>query len=881
MKKQSPWILAITICFAAVYYCPVELPGAQDPAQGTSQANIAEACKQLADRIGALNIGAMRSAIEDLTASFPSKYTRGPEFEKRLTEFEGQRPKMQQMLARNDQESINVRTRYLQEFEAFQFEALSANPLVSGQPMLFVVRPQYAVDHHNTETMFQTGEINTGSFRGGGALKLIDFARGGKVTTLLETREGLIRDPEVDFSGQKIVFSMRKNIGDDYKIFEMNADGSGLKQLTLAKGVFDIDPLYLPDGGIVFTSSREPKYCMCNVHIMGNLYRMDPDGANIHQIGKNTLFEGHGSVMPDGRILYDRWEYVDRNFGDAQGLWTVNPDGTNHAVYWGNNTPAPGAVIDARMIPGTENVLCLLGSCHDRPWGALAIIDRRLGLDGRRPIVRSWPTSAADLATTEGINLFDATGPLPIKYEDPYPLNDKYFLCSRMTGQGEQMGLYLVDIFGNEVLLHTEDPGCYDPMPLGPRPRPPVIPARRDFENKDGVFYVEDVYRGTSMKGVKRGAVKSLRVVEEPEKRFWTNPAWDGQGVERPAMNWTDFNNKRILGTVPVEEDGSAYFAVPADKFVYFQLLDEKGMMIQSMRSGAIIQSGEKTGCIGCHEDRRSAPPVSRGNMARAFQREPSRLKGWYGPTRTFNYMTEVQPVLNKYCLPCHDYGKKAADRLNLAPDRDLTFNSSYIELWRKGLTGAIGAGPAQTQPAYKWGSHASPLIQKLERGHHGLTLDPESFERLVTWVDLNAPFYPVYASAYPDNLSGRAPLDDRQVQRLADLTSTTLTKLAGVYTAQGPQVCFERPELSPCLLTIKAKGEKGKKDYQEVLAIIQAGKATLASRPNADMAGFQSCPVDQQRESKYEARLAIELRNREAIRKGGKAYDSAGQAMP
>lgn len=172
---------------------------------------------------------------------------------------------------------------------------------------------------------------------------------------------------------------MRKSPEDFYHIYEMNLDGTGLKQLTSATGISDIDPIYLPDGSIVFTSTRQPKYCMCNRHIMGNLFRMNADGSNITQIGVSTLFEGHSTLLNDGRILYDRWEYVDRNFGDAQGLWTVNPDGTKHSIYYGNNTASPGGVIDGRQIPGTDLVACTFGSCHDRPWGAIAIIDRKKG----------------------------------------------------------------------------------------------------------------------------------------------------------------------------------------------------------------------------------------------------------------------------------------------------------------------------------------------------------------------------------------------------------------------------------------------------------------------------------------------------------------------
>ncbi|MHB8864344.1 MAG: TolB family protein, partial [Pirellulaceae bacterium] len=286
--------------------------------------------------------------------------------------------------------------------------------VVTAQPIIFVVRPQYAPDHHNTETMFQTGEINTQSFRGGSAIRTIDLADEGKVRTLLEVPTGIARDIDVHFSGQRVLFSMRRDVADDYHIYEMDADGSGLRQLTFGGGISDLDPIYLPDDRILFTSSREPKFCMCNRHIMCNLYTMDADGANIQQIGHSTLFEGHPSLLPDGRVLYDRWEYVDRNFGDAQGVWVCNPDGTNHAIHWGNNTNSPGAVLDNRAIPGTDLFMCTFSSCHDRPWGALAIVDRALGLDGRAPVVRTWPSGAIDLVGQGNYDTFTQVNP---KYE--------------------------------------------------------------------------------------------------------------------------------------------------------------------------------------------------------------------------------------------------------------------------------------------------------------------------------------------------------------------------------------------------------------------------------------------------------------------------------
>ena len=801
------------------------------------------------------DIVALRAAMEDLMNTFGERYPNGRAYLKRLRHIE----------------QTGIR-----EFTQLQREALIANPLVSGRPILFIERRQYKSDHHNTATMFVTGEINTSSFVGGGAMKTVDFSRGGEVKTIIETSEGLIRDPEVHFDGRKIIFSMRKNIEDDYHIYQIDADGSGLKQLTCTRGVADFDPLYLPDDGIVFSSTREPKYCMCNRHIMGNLFRMDADGANIHQIGKSTLHEGHGTLLPDGRILYDRWEYVDRNFGDAQGLWTVNPDGTNHAVYWGNNTWSPGGVIDARSIPTTEKVLCILGSCHDRPWGALALLDRRLGLDGRAPVLRTWDRSAIDLVREVGprpdVYGFDEFKKANPRYEDPYPLNDKYFLCSRMTERGEQMGIYLLDLFGNEILLHAEGPGCFDPMPLKPRPRPMMVPPRRDFENNKGYFYVVNVYEGTHMKGVEPGTIQYLRVVESPPKRFWTHPAWGGQGVHCPAINWHSFENKRILGTVPVTEDGSAYFEVPSDRFVYFQLLDKNKMMVQSMRSGTIIQSGELTGCMGCHENRRTAPRPVSGKIPLALKRPPSKLDGWRGEPRLFNYAREVQPVFDRHCVVCHDYGTEAGEKLVLAKDRTNTFNTSYNELWRKKYITAIGAGPSDIQQPYSWGSHASKLVEVIRRGHNDVKLNKEEFDRIITWIDLNAPYYPRYDCAYPANLTGRCPLDDGQLKRLTELTGVPFAKLATHNKNAGPQISFDRPHLSPCLAQFESTTDP---NYIEALEIIEAGKRMLEHRPRADMPGFEPCAIDQQRQQNYAIRRQIEKRNRQAIREDRKLYDS------
>jgi hypothetical protein len=752
--------------------------------------------------------------------------------------------------------------------EALSRHFLLSHPALAGGKILYVRRQQYASDHHNTATLFQHGEINGGKFRGPSALRVLDLAT-GETTTLLES-PGVLRDPDVHFSGERIVFAMRHQPDDYSHIYEIRADGSGLRQLTGAPGITDIDPLYLPDGDIAFSSTREPKYCMCNRHIMANLFRMEADGANIHQIGDSTLFEGHGALLPDGRILYDRWEYVDRNFGDAQGLWTVNPDGTNHAVFWGNNTASPGAVLDARPLPDGQRVVVTLSSCHDRPWGAIGIIDRRLGVDGADPIVHTWPASAKELAGTGNYDRFRSVRP---RYEDPWPLAEDLFLCARtLGGDGEETGIFVVDIHGNEALLQRDTPGCFDPMPLAPRPRPAVIPVRRNYQSPTGRFYVANVYQGSHLAGVERGTVKFLRVVESPEKRYWTHPSWGGQGVHCPAVNWHSFEVKRILGTVPVEEDGSAHFEVPANAFVYFQLLDADGMMVQSMRSGTTIQPGETTGCVGCHEQRLEAPPRLLQSIPRATTRAPSTLQGWHGEPRNFSFRGEVQPVLDRHCVRCHDFGKPAADKLLLAGDREITFNAAYVDLWRTKAITCVGGGPAPVQQAYSWGSHASRLVQTLRRGHKDVQLTPEEFDRIVTWIDLNAPYYPTYASAYPANLTGRCPLDNQEMKRLTELTGIPFAELASFNRKQRAEISFERPALSPALARIP---DRDSPEYREAFALIQTGAERLTKQPRGDMPGFLACPVDVARDEKYAAREAEEIRSRAALANGGKAYDT------
>ena len=781
--------------------------------------------------------------------------------------------------------------------EALAREVAKAHPLLRGKRLAFVARHQYAPDHHNTHTMFPSaeGEINNGRYQGGGAIRTLDLATGA-VATLEEDADGVYRDLEVSYDGSTLLYAYRPGPAANYSIYTRPLAGAP-RRLTWMATADDMEPTELPDGRIVFSSTRDPKYVMCNRHISANLYRMNPDGSGIVKIANSTLFERPTDVLPDGRVLYDRWEYNDRDFGSAQGLWTVAPDGTRPATYYGNNSPV-GATVDGRAVPGSPLVAMTLTSTHDRPWGALALMDRAKGVDGRAPIVRTWPENLRDAIREPGTpNAIDAYTQVRLKYEDPRPLSAKYLLASRqLAGKGEKMGLFLIDTFGNEILLHEEAGplGAYDATVLAPRDKPATLVEARDYADRPGAFLVQDVYVGTHMANVRRGEAKTLRIVESCPKRFICHhEQWGGEGQQNPGVNWHSFEVKRVLGEVPIHPDGSAWFEVPQDAFVYFQVLDAEGRMLQSMRSGTQVQSGEAASCVGCHENRTAAPPPPAAPAMALRQGKPAKpLKRVMdfaartdalvadAPRPTFNFVTDVQPILTARCVSCHGYEAPAGD-LTLVPDKNTVFNAAYVDLWRnrgrKGirhgnLLGAIGGGATEFAPAKSWGSHASPLLRKLtQSASHRDLLTPAELRRVMEWVDLNAPYYGDYATNYGQNPGGRSPLSWQEHGALGIGWSLWhgVREPAPIY--------FDNPEKSPGLRALPAEKREA------AIALIQKGLERLRENPDIDWRGvgavpgnptltvapWRPCPLDAWRMEKTALRAAIEAENRKALREG------------
>lgn len=789
-------------------------------------------------------------------------------------------------------------------FSAFAAEFVKSKPL-ADKSIVCVLRAQYPVDHHNTANIFQRGEINQNSWhklaKGGSRLFKIDFDAEGNPsqTILLELPKGIIRDVEASYDASHILFSMRKSFEDSYHIYEMDLKSRKIKQLTRLAEVSDIDPIYLPDGDIAFASTRAAKYCGCNRHIMCNLYKMSPDGANITQIGNSIEFEGTPSITRDGKILYTRWEYVDRNFSGAQGLWTCNPDGTRHALYWGQETKNPA--LNGIQIPNSNKVAAILSSCHDIAWGALAIIDKNIGVEGEKSVVKIFPESARKLIDKPGDKYADSMKAVKIKYEDPEPISEKFILSSRQASEKSQtMNLYLTDIeSGTDVLVgkSTEGMGLFDAKLLARRTPPMTAAPQRSYDTSEkALAYVSDVYEGTHLKGVKRGDIKYLRIVENPPKLYWSGGYWENEGSQAPAMNYDDYDDKIILGTVPVESDGSAYFEVPAEKFIYLQALDANGDMLQTMRSGMSILPGEIASCAGCHESRAAPPPASLRHSL-ALKRKPSKIKPVpAGATGSeFSYIKNIQPILDKHCVKCHDFGGKGSEKIVLCGDRGLVFNQSYLQLHSKKAISAIGAGPDAVVEANTWGAKHSKIVRMIRNGHSGVKMPESEFAVLRAWIDLNAPYYSTEDSAYPQNPSGRSPLAFAEIQRIFELAAPEAEKIGyskkeileqkapfGVWKNNVIKnriaarlyrfeiVSFDRPEMSPILKAIP----KGTPAYGEALEIIRQGARRLDSKPRADMESFASSEDAKTKNKRAAALRRLEESARKAIENGEKFFD-------
>jgi hypothetical protein len=584
-----------------------------------------------------------------------------------------------------------------------------------------------------------------------------------ELSVLLDDPGGSVRDPCVHYDGNKVLFSYRKGGTHQYHLYEIDSDGSGLRQLT--DGPWDdVEPAYLPDGGIVFASTRCKRYILCWLAQSATLHRCDADpsaeelrasgGKNIRMLSSNTVTENTPCVLPDGRILYTRWEYVNRDAVVFHHFWTMNPDGTGVMVYFGNMHPG-GVFIDAQPIAGTRDVVFIHSPGHGRNEhvGQVAIVSDRLGPDER----------SAMHAVTRGSN-----------YRDPYPLSPEAFLAAK----GNQ--LVLLDRKGREQVVYAGRQMVHEPRLLAARPRERAIPPRVDMSREDATVILSDVYFGRNMAGVERGAIKKMLVMEDLPK-----PANYHGGGSQPLGHGVSSTLKRILGTVPVEPDGSAHFSVPPMRSIYLALLDENDISVKQMRSFMTLQPGETASCVGCHEPRLQSPSGGLPTLA-ALNRSPSRIKPIDGVPEVMDFPRDIQPILDRHCVKCHDSAKRKGGVV-LTGDRGPVYSLSYYNLllhWQiKDTKGdpKNGTGRQRGNDApYTTYSSASPLMKKIDGSHHKVKLTQDEHRMVRLWIDVNAP-YPGTVAALGTGQVGGCWAVNKPIRVMANAWPSTKAAAAAV----------------------------------------------------------------------------------------------------
>ena len=695
-----------------------------------------------------VNVTALSLAIEDLMASFGPRYGEGRRFADRLRE-------LQARLTSPDT-AAQVRSNLV----ALQRAALLANPLLDFDRLVVLKRgfphPQGArgamgqalgvgsLNAHTSDDTPRQGQWDD-------ELVVLSNLRGAPQFTSLyrPTGQETVIDPVLRFDADRLLFAQNGAREKNWRLWEIGVDGQGLRQVTPDGGadVGHFDPCYLPDGRIIFASTAvyQGLPCEFGAQAMVCLYLFDPARQTVRQLTFEQDSDWCPTVLPNGRVLYQRWEYTDQSHANSRILFHMNPDGTDQREFRGSGSWFPASFFYAKPIPGeSHQVIGVAGGHHGTPRsGRLLIFDPSQGRHDAEGIVQEIPGRGQKVVPIVRDRLVDDVWP---QFLMPWPLSAKYHLVAAKLRPDALWGIYLVDVFDNITLIkEVEGAALLWPIPLQKTVRPPVLADRVDLASNESTVFITDIYAGPGLKGVPRGAVKKVRVIEYYFSRRGFGGLYGTLGLDGP------WDVKRILGTVPVEKDGSVHFKIPANTPLSIQPVDEKGQALQIMRSWFVGMPGEAVSCAGCHEPQNEVAP-NRPPMA--ARRAPAAIEPWHGPARGFSFVREVQPVLDRYCVSCHDGegkaqpGLKGGDMLvdwstQLAGrwDGGGHFTKSYFELQRfVRRPGIEGDRRMFTPMDYHFST--TELGQLLAKGHHGVSLDVEGWERLAAWVDFNAPFY-------------------------------------------------------------------------------------------------------------------------------------------
>jgi len=725
-----------------------------------------------------VNTEGLRLAIKDHMRTFGPSYPKGARFLKELVRLE----KMQ--TAAEERGTPEERQAIVDPLTALRSRAMLTHPALDLDKLLFLKQEYASASTYTLQRMKYKPAIRPRNI-----CVLSPVSAEGKVTQLVpEFTEGVFGRFDLSFDATKIVFSYAADT--QYRIYEIEIDpktglrtaGKSLRQLTFgdaleadtrqryagshcAVGWHDLDPCYLPNGKIMFASTRSQRSVLCNPTTVTTLHVMDAEGKNITCISQGQVNEISPVVLDDGRVIYMRWEYVDKGFGNVQSLWAVRPDGSGSDHVYKNDIIAPGAMLHARSIPGSRKIVTTAAGHHGGLHGPIVLIDNR----------RHRRTADAMENLTPEIR-YPALYPMPGSigsFREPYPFSEKFFLVAHNPGGGDypkgaEFGLYVLDAWGNRAELYRDpELSCLQPLPLRPRRRPtevvPVTPPAAGEDSALATLFVNDVYQG--LPGIERGRVKYIRVMEAMNLGW--HDTWragvqqDGGGFQQISIvsRGGDVARKFVHGIATVCDDGSAFFAVPANRNLYFQALDENYMELHRMRTFINLMPGENRSCVGCHEFRRKTPHMRGSARPRAMAQGPVALRpqpGDAGP-RAVHYPRDVQPVLDRRCIRCHSGEEPEGNLVLTGEPEGRYFNRSYEALtefdketkkryvsylW----TSNFGSSHVPLEPPLSFGSHRSPLVEQIRKEPCKAGMTREEFIKIVTWIDANAPFYGTHA---------------------------------------------------------------------------------------------------------------------------------------
>jgi formylglycine-generating enzyme required for sulfatase activity len=752
-------------------------------------------------RAKAFNFQALRLAIEDLGQTYGEKYPQSVAFLDRLNQLESAlRAALNQVrpasLASFEKVSILEH-----DLDALRREALLANPLLDFDRLLLVKRKPLGDPRRSQwddrglgeyfglpkQSSWHLSTIPRVDIWENEIAVLSPVRPEGKINTLYKPEgQRLLTDVDLHFDADKMLFSM-PDANLRWQIHEIRADGSHYRQLTPGDQpeVHNYDSCYLPNGNIAFLSTAPLQGVPCNAGVVvGMMYLMDPNGNHIHQVAFEQDHDYCPSVLNDGRILYLRWDYTDTPHVWNRILMAMNPDGTSQMEYYGSGSYWPNAVFFARAIPGHPTKIAgIVTGHHEGRIGELVIFDPARGRQEVEGVVQRIPGYGQPVEPKIEDKLTEHSWP---KFLHPAPLSEKYFIVACKPEPDSLFGIYLVDVFDNRILLREEENyALLEPIPFRKTPKPPIIPDKVLPDETNAVVFLQDVYEGPGLKGVPRGSVKQLRL-------FTYHFGYQRvAGIDHRVGADGPWEVKRVLGTVPVESDGSALFRIPAKYPISVQPLDAEGQALALMRSWMTAMPGEILSCIGCHERQGTSPPVRQSALA--LSRPPSDIEPWRGPPRGFSFAREVQPVLDKYCVSCHQGaalagrqsrpdlradqgafvvyapGSPVGQRITGVPKKELlghysgVFEPSYVELRKFVRVGGLESDLHLLLPK-EFHANTSELIQMLKKGHHNVKLDKEAWDVLATWIDLNAPCHGTWAEV--TRIPGQQQPERRQFLR-------------------------------------------------------------------------------------------------------------------